>query len=64
VKQEDREVLKDASITTIYRFESPISSSSNSDAKIAGNKKAVMVRVGIPDMIRNKKNIKNTITLE
>lgn len=64
VRQKDREILDEASVTTIYRFESPIASAQNSDSKIAGNKKAVMLRVDVPDMISNKKNIKNTITLK
>lgn len=64
VNQTDRAVLDDASITTIYRFESPISTAENKNAKIAGNKKAIMLKVNIPDMISNTKNIKNTITLK
>ena len=63
VRQQDKEVLEDASITTIYRFESPIASSENANAKIAGNKKAIMLKVAVPDMINNTKDIKNTITL-
>jgi len=64
VKKKDREVLEEASITTLYRFDSEIKSATNTDAKIAGNKKAVMIKIPVQDMISNKKNIKNTITLE
>lgn len=64
VKQRDREVLEEASVTTIYRFESTIASAENKDSKIAGNKKAVMLRVAVPDLIQNNKNIKNSISLE
>lgn len=64
VKKKDREILENASITTIYRFKSSIVSSKNTEAKIAGSKKAVMLKVSIPDMITNKKDIKNTITLQ
>ncbi|MDA8693516.1 hypothetical protein N9L92_05575, partial [Saprospiraceae bacterium] len=64
VKESDKEILEDASITTIYRFESDISSAANEDSRIAGNKKAVMLKVNVPDMISNKKNIKNSITLQ
>lgn len=63
VKQKDREILTEATVTTIYRFQSLISSAKNSGSKIAGNKKAVMLKIDVPDMISNKKNIKNTITL-
>ena len=64
VKQRDREVLHDATVTTIHKFESTVASSSNKDSKIAGNKKAVMLRVGVTDMINDKKNIKNSIILQ
>ena len=64
VRQRDREVLEDASVTTIYRFESDITSVANKDSRVAGNKKAVMLRIDVPDMISNKKNIKNSITLQ
>jgi len=64
LKQQDREVLDEASITTLYRFNSPVKSSTNEHARIAANKKAVMIKIGARDMITNKKNIKNTITLQ
>lgn len=64
VKQRDREVLQDATVTTIHRFESSVASSANAHSKVAGNKKAVMLRVDVTDMISDKKNIKNSITLQ
>ena len=64
VKQRDREVLEDATVTTIYRFQSDISSVANQDSRVAGNKKAVMLKIDVPDMITNKKSIKNSITLQ
>ncbi len=64
VNTKDREILDGASITTIYRFESEIASSANSDARIAGSNKAIMLKVGAQDMISDKKNIKNTIVLK
>lgn len=63
VKAEDRQVLDGATVTTIYRFESPVKNVENPHAKVAGNKKAVMLRVGVNDLIKDKKNIKNTISL-
>jgi len=64
VKQRDREVLADASVTTIYRFESDIAAAENNESKIAGNKKAIMLKIDVPDMISDKKSIKNSITLQ
>lgn len=64
VRKQDREILNEASVTTIYRFESPITDSKNTNARIAGNKKAIMLKVDVPDIISNTKNIKNTITLK
>lgn len=64
VRQKDREILDEASVTTIYRFESAIASADNAESRIAGNKKAVMLKINVPDMINNSKNIKNTITLK
>lgn len=64
VRDQDREILDGATITTIYRFESPVLSADNPDSRIAGNKGAVMLKVGASDMLSNKKNIKNTITLK
>ncbi|SDW91983.1 hypothetical protein SAMN05444411_102462 [Lutibacter oricola] len=63
-KMEDRKVFETASLTTIYRFETPIISSKNIEAKISGNKKAIMLRVNAQDIIKNKKSIKNQIQLQ
>ncbi len=64
VSKKDRAVLKNASITTIYRFQSPIAISKNKAARISKNRKAIMLRVGVQEMINNKTNIKNTIQLK
>lgn len=61
---EDREIFKTATLTTIYRFKSNIKSSENTTAKIAGSKKAIMLRVSAQDIIANKNSIKNQIKLE
>ncbi len=63
VKRQDREVLQDATITTIHRFESDVTSSDNKLSKIAGNKKAVLLRVDVNDMINGSETIKNSISL-
>ena len=61
---EDRKVFETATMTTIYRFETPIISSKNTTAKIAGSKKAIMLRVNAQDIIQNKNSIKNHIKLQ
>ena len=61
---EDRKVFETASFTTIYRFETPIISSKNTTAKIAGSKKAIMLRVNAQDIIQNRNSIKNQIKLQ
>ena len=64
IKKKDKEVLKDASYTSIYRFQSPILSSKNKLAKISKSRKAIMLRVDVNEMVANKQNIKNTIKLK
>ncbi|NMH88365.1 hypothetical protein [Flavivirga algicola] len=61
---EDRKVFETATMTTIYRFETPIASSKNPTAKISGSKKAIMLRVHAQDLIKNKNSIKNQIKLQ
>jgi len=63
-KLEDREVFKTASFTTIYRFKNSIASSQNQMARIAGSKKAIMLKVNAQDIIANKYSIKNQIKLD
>ena len=63
-KMEDRKVFETATVTTIYRFKTPIVSSKNPDAKIASNKKAIMLRLNAQELIKNKKSIKNKIQLQ
>ncbi len=64
VKRSDKKVLEEASVTTIYRFESEIASVANESSRVAGNKKAVMLKVDVPDIIANKTSIKNSIKLQ
>ncbi len=63
VKSKDRKILDGASVTTIYRFQSPIESCENPDSKVSGSRKAVMLKVDVEDMIADRKNIKNTVKL-
>ncbi len=63
-KMEDRKILKKASYTSIYRFDSPIKTFKNKEAKISKNKKAILLKLNAQDIITNKKTIKNYIQLE
>ena len=63
-RMEDRKVFETASITTIYRFETPRLSSKNSTAKIDPSKKAIMLRVNAHELITNQNSMKNQIKLQ
>lgn len=63
VKAADKKVLEGATITTIYRFPNSVASASNPSSKISGSKTAVMLKVGMEEVIAETKNIKNTIVL-
>ena len=63
-KLKDRVVLEKASYTSIYRFSSPIKQFENKESKLSKSKKAIMLRIGIQDVITKKKTIKNQIELE
>ncbi len=60
----DKDILEKAYYTTIYRFDQSIVYAQNSAAKIAGNKKAIMLKVNMMDMIMDRETIKNQIKLE
>lgn len=60
----DREVFATASYTGITRFESEIAQSSNGQAKVAANKRAVMLKANTLDIIREKVSIENTIKIK
>lgn len=59
----DKEIFNDANYTGIMRFDSEVKAASNSGSKVAADKKAVMLRESILDIITKKKSIENTITL-
>lgn len=59
----DREIFATATYTGIFRFQQEVSAVSNKESKIAGNKKAVMIKQNALDIITNKKTIENKITL-
>jgi hypothetical protein len=53
----------DAFYTQIVRFEKPIASQTNSKAKVAGNKKAVLLKLQFTDLVYGKSTLANKITL-
>lgn len=59
----DKEVFNGANYTAIYRFNKPVVTSNNADSKLSSDKKAVMLKLNVLDIITDKKNIQNTITL-
>jgi len=63
VKLKDRGVFKNASFVTIYKFQHEIKSSKNQNVRISKNKKAILLKVNIEDIIHNQKSIKNQIIL-
>ncbi|HWW37956.1 hypothetical protein [Pedobacter sp.] len=63
LKPEVKNVFKEATYTSIYRFEVPVSVCTNPLAKVSASKKAVMVRTGMLGLINGKTNISNRITL-
>lgn len=59
---EDRKIFQGAKVISICKFEKEVSSVSNSNAKIAANKKATMMQLKAVDIINNKSSIKNSVT--
>jgi len=63
LKPEAKNVFKEGSFTSIYRFDNAVSSVSNPLTKVSKSKKAVMLKTGMMGLISGKTNISNTITL-
>ena len=59
----DREIFATANYTSIFRFISDVSNTSNKESKVAGNKKAVMLKLNALDIVTGKKTIENKINL-
>ena len=59
----DKEVFAGANYTSIYKFEAPIETEANKNAKISPSKKAVMLKVGAIDIITNTTVLENKIKL-
>jgi hypothetical protein len=59
----DREIFATANYTSIFRFTSDVTATSNKESKVAGNKKAVMLKLNVLDIITGKNSIENKINL-
>lgn len=63
LNKEDQKIFDEANYTCIYRFNETVKSVTNKDAKIAPNKKAVMLRIEAMSFISGEKSIQNKIQL-
>lgn len=63
LNKEDQKIFDEANYTCIYRFDDTVKSVTNKNAKIAPNKKAVMLRVEAMSFISGEKSIQNKIQL-
>lgn len=63
LKSKDKAVFNGAMYTSIYRFESPVTSTTNSASNLSKSKKAVMLKASVTDLINGKINVSNQIQL-
>ena len=63
LKAKDKAVFNGATYTSIYRFESAVTSSTNPASNLSKSKKAVMLKSSIMDLINGKINVSNSIQL-
>lgn len=63
ISKADKEIFSSASYTAIYKFQSPVATASNADAKISPSKKAVMLKESAMDILTEKKSIENKINI-
>lgn len=57
-------IFGDAKVTSIYKFQKIVKSSSNANAKISKNKKAVMLKTTVKELIKNPNTFSNTIQFQ
>lgn len=63
LKPENQKSLHDAYFTYIYRFQGTVAKQQNGHAKVAANKKAVMLKANVLDIVNGKVDLANTINL-
>lgn len=64
ITPQDREIMKNASYTCIYRFDAPVKSCSNKEATISKSGKNVMLKMNMLQLANGQKSIVNKITLQ
>jgi hypothetical protein len=60
----DKEIFATANYTSIFRFETAITGTTNKESKISADKRAVMLKLNALDIISNKRSIENKIQLK
>lgn len=60
----DKDILRRASYTCIYRFDQPVNKNSNSNGKISSNGRSVMTRFNMLNLATGIESIVHTITLK
>lgn len=60
---DNKESIKDAFYTSIYKFDNSVLSQNNKQSKVSSNKKAVMFKSSIIDIINSKVDLSNTVKL-
>jgi hypothetical protein len=63
LKSKDKAVFNGATYTSVYRFDSPVTNTSNPASNVSKSGKAVMLKSGILDLINGKINVSNQIQL-
>lgn len=64
LKPENQKSFSDAYFTSIYRFQDNVLKQDNKVGKISDNKKAVMMRVGVLDLVNGNISLSNQISLK
>lgn len=59
----DKEVFTNAFFTSVFRFDKEVKSVSNGAGKVSADKKAVMLKENVLDIVTEKKSIETKITL-
>jgi hypothetical protein len=61
---QDKEILKNASYTCIFRFDDLVGANSNTDAKISKSGKSVMLKLNMLQLATGQKSIVNKVILK
>lgn len=63
LSQQDKAPFTGASYITVYRFDTEVTSCSNTAAKLSTNGKTVFLKLGIEDILQEKSQLSNSIQL-